>query len=150
MRCTIDGRDYVVDRSVPVYDFAVVQGVPGGFGQRFAPRKMRSQQAMASGPLNRMTAMAPPEAVAGATMVSVDVFIGRRLSADRDPEPLAFPQLVGVFQLVQLHDLCRSGSVTAGDRTQRIASLDRVGGVCGGGVREFLLSMLAGLMYSFR
>ena len=65
--------------------------------------------------------MAPPEAVAGATMVSVDVFIGRRLSADRDPEPLAFPQLVGVFQLVQLHDLCRSGSVTAGDRTQRIA-----------------------------
>ena len=39
MRCTIDGRDYVVDRSVPVYDFAVVQGVPGGFGQRFAPPK---------------------------------------------------------------------------------------------------------------
>ena len=35
--------------------------------------------------------------------------------------------------------MCRSGSVTAGDRTQRIASLDRVGGVCGGGVREFLL-----------
>ena len=34
MRCTIDGRDYVVDRSVPVYDFAVVQGMPGGFGQR--------------------------------------------------------------------------------------------------------------------
>ena len=121
--------------------FADVDGiiVPGGFGQRLAS----PEDTVAAGD-GFGTAQSDDGDGSARSGGGSDDGIGRdvhrrRLSADRDPEPLAFPQLVGVFQLVQLHDLCRSGSVTTGDCTQRIASLDRVGGVCGGGVREFLL-----------